>query len=153
MFPDHQAVPGTGQLAASRLLRISGLRPDDDAVLGPELLGQLGRRWYAMAARSARAHGAATTAGLAVAAEMGERFGDSASSAERRHRPLPVPAARTVVRPVLTRVRNGDVVWSSPKEVVSRGNKQARGYTFIMAGWVTGGRGNKDQTGLLGAAA
>ncbi len=77
VFPDHQAVPGTGQLAASRLLRISGLRPDDDAVLGPELLGQLGRRWYAMAARSARAHGAATTAGLAVAAEMGERFGDA----------------------------------------------------------------------------
>ena len=77
VFPDHHAAPGTGQLAANRLLRISGLRPDDDAVLGPELLGQLGPRWYAMAARSAATHGAAMTAGLAVAAEMGERFGEA----------------------------------------------------------------------------
>ena len=77
VFPDHQPAPGTGQLAAERLLRSSGLRPDDDAVLGPELLGRLGPRWYAMAARSARAHGAAMTAGLAVAAEMGERFGEA----------------------------------------------------------------------------
>ena len=77
VFPDHHAAPATGQLAANRLLRISGLRPDDDAVLGPELLGQLGPRWYAMAARSAATHGAAMTAGLAVAAEMGERFGEA----------------------------------------------------------------------------
>jgi hypothetical protein len=77
VFPDHHASPGTGQVAANRLLRISGLRPDDDAVLGPELLGQLGPRWYAMAARSAATHGAAMTTGLAVAAEMGERFGEA----------------------------------------------------------------------------
>jgi hypothetical protein len=77
VFPDHHAAPATGQLAANRLLRISGLRPDDDAVLGPELLGQLGPRWYAMAVRSAATHGAVTTAGLAVAAEMGERFGEA----------------------------------------------------------------------------
>ena len=77
VFPDHHAAPGTGQLAANRLLRISGLRPDDDAVLGPELLGQLGPRWYAMAARSAATYGAPMTAALAVVDEMGERFGEA----------------------------------------------------------------------------
>ena len=77
LFPDHRPVPGTGQLAAQRLLRISGLRPDEDALLGPELLGQLGPRWYAMAARSAATHGTVMTSGLAVAAEVGRRFGDA----------------------------------------------------------------------------
>ena len=77
VFPDYHAFPGTGQLAADRLLRLSGLRPDHDAVLGPELLGRLGPRWYAMAARSAATHGTALTTGLAVAAEMGKRFGEA----------------------------------------------------------------------------
>ena len=78
LFPDHRPVPGTGQLAAQRLLRISGLRPDEDALLGPELLGQLGPRWYAMAARSVATHGTVMTSGLAVAVEVGRRFGDAA---------------------------------------------------------------------------
>ena len=77
VFPDHQGAPATGQLAAHRLQRMSGLRPGGDVVLGPELLGQLGPRWYSMAARSARAHGAPMTPGLALAAEMGGRFAEA----------------------------------------------------------------------------
>ncbi|HET6793502.1 MAG TPA: hypothetical protein VFH45_03615, partial [Acidimicrobiales bacterium] len=78
VFPDHPTVLDLGPVAAQRLARLSSL-PEvaDGETPGPVLLERLGRRWYGLAARSARAHGAPVTAGLEVVADMGGRFGEA----------------------------------------------------------------------------
>jgi hypothetical protein len=78
VFPDHPSLVEMGPLAASRLARLARPGQTEAApcagAAGQELLEELGRRFYASAVRSARAHGAPATWGLAVVEQVGERF-------------------------------------------------------------------------------
>jgi hypothetical protein len=77
VFPDHPPTLGRGA-ATERLLRLSGVRDDRVAELGPfELLETLGARWYAAAVAAAKAAGHPVTETLAVAGYMSEHFRDA----------------------------------------------------------------------------
>jgi hypothetical protein len=75
VFPDHSALLDVGPVALSRLARLSRLQGSPaDGFDGLELLEELGRRFYGLAVRSARSHGAPLTAGLTVVGEIAESF-------------------------------------------------------------------------------
>ena len=77
VFPDHPPTLGRGA-GTERLLRLSGVRGDRVAELGPfELLETLGARWYAAAVASAEAAGQPVTQTLAVAGYIAEHFRDA----------------------------------------------------------------------------
>jgi hypothetical protein len=77
VFPDHPSPVGVGA-ATDRLLRITGIRPDQAGELGPQnLLELLGARWYGAAVASATAAGHPVTATLSVAGHMADHFGDA----------------------------------------------------------------------------
>jgi hypothetical protein len=78
VFPDHPPAISSG-VATERLLRLSGLRSDEQAAqLGtPELLELLGARWYGAAVASASASGSPVTTTLAVAGHMAGHFRDA----------------------------------------------------------------------------
>lgn len=77
VFPDHPPTLGRGA-RTERLLRLSGVRGDRVAELGPfELLETLGARWYAAAVASAEAAGQPVTQTLAVAGYIAEHFRDA----------------------------------------------------------------------------
>ncbi|HEX7095189.1 MAG TPA: hypothetical protein VF183_04865 [Acidimicrobiales bacterium] len=76
VFPDNTAQGGLAPIAEERLLRLSGLRPDDlpptsgsPGAVG--LLEHLGERWYRLALRSV--HGP-IVGSLATVAEVADRF-------------------------------------------------------------------------------
>lgn len=78
VFYDHTTVHGIEGIAAARLIRLSGLPPTlGEELHGPELLEQLGARWYRAAARAVAATGLPVSETVAVAREMGARFGDA----------------------------------------------------------------------------
>jgi hypothetical protein len=78
VFPDHAITFELGGAAVGRLLRLSGVRPEDKAPLaGRELLEFLGPRYYRRAVASLRAYGEPSTGGLAVVNEISERFDDA----------------------------------------------------------------------------
>jgi hypothetical protein len=77
VFPDHPPALSSGA-ATDRLLRVSGLRTDRAADLGPHaLLELLGARWYSAAVASAQAGGGPVTTTLAVAGHMADHFRDA----------------------------------------------------------------------------
>jgi hypothetical protein len=78
VFPDHSSLLDVGPVASSRLARLSQLQgtPADD-LEGLELLEELGRRFYGLAVTSARFHGAPSTSGLTIVAQIAERFRDA----------------------------------------------------------------------------
>jgi hypothetical protein len=76
VFPDYAQRYAFGPLDAARLLRATGLSPDDDrlATAPPiELLEQLGQRWY----RRAFALAPVATTQLSVVAQVAGRFRDA----------------------------------------------------------------------------
>jgi hypothetical protein len=77
VFPDHPPAL-SGGAATDRLLRVSGIRTDRAADLGPHaLLELLGARWYSAAVASAQAGGRPVTTTLAVAGHMADHFRDA----------------------------------------------------------------------------
>jgi hypothetical protein len=77
VFPDYAQRHAFGPLDAARLLRATGLSPDDENGLATappiELLEQLGQRWY----RRASALAPVSTRQLAVVAQVADRFRDA----------------------------------------------------------------------------
>ena len=79
VFPDHSSLLDVGPVALPRLARLSQL-PDGspaEGLDGLELLEELGRRFYTLAVASARFHGAPSTPGLTIVAQIAERFRDT----------------------------------------------------------------------------
>ncbi len=78
VFPDHSSLLDVGPVALSRLARLSQLQGSPaEGLDGLELLEELGRRFYALAVASARFHGAPSTPGLTIVAQIAERFRDT----------------------------------------------------------------------------
>jgi hypothetical protein len=78
IFPDHSSFLDVGPVALSRLARLSQLQGSPAQDLdGLELLEELGRRFYGLAVASARFHGAPSTPGLTIVAQIAERFRDA----------------------------------------------------------------------------
>lgn len=77
VFPDYAQRHAFGPLDAARLLRSTGLSPDDESGLATappiELLEQLGQRWYRRAAATAPV----ATAQLALVTQIAGRFRDA----------------------------------------------------------------------------
>jgi hypothetical protein len=78
VFPDHGALLDVGPVALSRMARLSRLQgsPGED-LDGLELLEELGRRFYGLAVRTARSHGAPPTPGLTAVGQIAENFRDA----------------------------------------------------------------------------
>jgi len=75
VFPDHSALLDVGPVALSRLARLSRLHGTGAQDLdGLQLFEELGRRFYALALRSARSHGAPATVELAVVGQLARHF-------------------------------------------------------------------------------
>jgi hypothetical protein len=75
VFPDHSALLDLGPVALSRLTRLSRLHGTaGEGLEGLRLLEELGRRFYELAVRSARTHGAPPTVGLTLLSQIAPRF-------------------------------------------------------------------------------
>ena len=76
VFPDNTAQHGLAPIAEERLMRLSGLRPDDELPSSGSpgavgLLEHLGERWYRLALRSVRGP---LVGSAATVAEIADRF-------------------------------------------------------------------------------
>jgi hypothetical protein len=78
VFPDNTALLEVSPVALSRLTRLSRLHGSPaEAFEGLELMEELGRRFYGLAVRAARSHGAPQTLGLSVVGQIADNFRDT----------------------------------------------------------------------------
>jgi hypothetical protein len=78
VFPDNTARLDVSPVALSRLTRLSRLQGSPaESFDGLELMEELGRRFYELAVRAARSHGAPPTLGLTVVGQIADNFRDT----------------------------------------------------------------------------